>query len=126
MMKNRRGWMATPAGSNENIKLEIPRAWEPLDSSKPLQACKGSSFHGMVRMDLINYTTNHIMVKVQKDSWFLTSFYGWPEAIQRDKSWALLNNLKSFVDSPWVYVDDFNAILSSAEKLSRTPTEAYG
>ena len=81
--------MATPAGSNENIKLEIPRAWEPLDSSKPLQACKGSSFHGMVRMDLINYTTNHIIVKVREDEehgWFLTGFYDWPEASQRGKS----------------------------------------
>ena len=31
----------TLARSNETIKLELPRAWEPLDSSKPSQTCKG-------------------------------------------------------------------------------------
>ena len=42
-----------------------------------------------VRMDLINYTTNHIIVKVREDEehgWFLTGFYDWPEASQRGKS----------------------------------------
>ena len=47
MMKNLRDWMATLARSNENIKLELPRAWEPLDNSGPSQACEGSSSHGM-------------------------------------------------------------------------------
>lgn len=79
-----------------------------------------------VRMDLINYTANHIMMKVHEEEghgWFLTGFYGWPEASQRGKSWALLNYLKYFVDGPWVCVGDFNAILSSVEKLSRTPPQ---
>ena len=30
------GCRNTPAKHNEVIKLELPRAWEPLDSSKPL------------------------------------------------------------------------------------------
>ena len=38
-----RGWTVTLAGSNENLKLELPRAWEPLDRSKPLQDCEGTS-----------------------------------------------------------------------------------
>lgn len=79
-----------------------------------------------VRLDLINYIANHILVKVREEdghNWFLTSFYGQPEASQRGKFWALLNHLKYFVDCPWVCVDDFNAILSSAEKLSRTPPQ---
>ena len=40
--------MAALASSNENIKLELPRAWEPLDSSKPSQACGGLSSHGVL------------------------------------------------------------------------------
>ena len=30
-----RGWRATLAKSHEVAKLELPRAWEPLDKSKP-------------------------------------------------------------------------------------------
>ena len=41
------GWKATLAGSNEAVKLELPRAWEPLDRSKPSQDCEGASSHGM-------------------------------------------------------------------------------
>ena len=44
----RRGCRNTLADHNEDIKLELPRAWEPLDSSKPLQTCKGSSSHGVL------------------------------------------------------------------------------
>ena len=39
----RRGWRSTLAGSHENPKLELPRAWEPLDNSKPSQDHKGTS-----------------------------------------------------------------------------------
>ena len=74
-------------------------------------------------MELIKYMANHILMKVKEEDgqeWFLTGFYRWPDASQRGKSWVLLNNLKSFVDGLWVCVCDFNAILSSMEKLSRT------
>ena len=43
----RRGWRATLAESNKAVKLELPRAWEPLDRSKPSQAYEGASSHGM-------------------------------------------------------------------------------
>ena len=33
------------AGSHETVKLELPRAWEPLDMSKPSQDCEGTSSH---------------------------------------------------------------------------------
>ena len=33
------------AGSNEAIMLELARAWEPLDRSKPSQTCEGTSSH---------------------------------------------------------------------------------
>ena len=43
----RREWRATLAGSNEAVKLELLRAWEPLDRSKPSQDCESASSHGM-------------------------------------------------------------------------------
>ena len=79
------------------------------------------TWKGAVRIELINYTTNHNLIKVREQDgqdWFLTGFYGWPKASQRGKSWALLNNLKSFVDGSWVCVGDFDAILSSMKRLS--------
>lgn len=77
-------------------------------------------------MELINFTMNHILVKVTAEdgfNWFVIEFYGWPEASQRGKLWALFNNLRSFVDGPWVCIGDFNAILNSSEKLSNTPPQ---
>ena len=41
------GWRATLVWSNESVKLELPRAWEPLDRLKPSQDCEGASSHGM-------------------------------------------------------------------------------
>ena len=75
-----------------------------------------------VHMELINYTANHILVKVMEDDsfgWFLSGFYGWPEACQKVKSWELLRHIKSVVDGPWVCIGDFNAIQNSTEKLSK-------
>ena len=75
-----------------------------------------------VRMELINYTANHILVKVMEEDsfgWFLSCFYGWPEACQRVKSWKLLRHIRFVVDSPWVCIGDFNAIQNSTENLSK-------
>ena len=60
---------------------------------------------GDVQLDVINYTANHILAKVVEEDglvWFLTGFYGWPEAGQKVKSWALLRHLRTLVDGPWV------------------------
>ena len=35
-----------------------------------------------VKLDVINYTTNHILAKVVDEDgslWYLTGFYGWPK-----------------------------------------------
>ena len=75
-----------------------------------------------VRMELINYTANHILVKVMEEDgfgWFLSGFYGWPEACQKVKSWKLLRHIRFVVDGPWVCISDFNAIQNSTEKLSK-------
>lgn len=71
-----------------------------------------------VKMEVINFTNNHILVRVMEEdgfAWMLTCFYGWPEASQKPKSWALLAHLLSFVNGPWCCVGDFNAILHSFE-----------
>ena len=47
MTMYRQGWRATLAGSNEAVKLELSRAWEPLDRSKPSQNYEGTSSHGL-------------------------------------------------------------------------------
>ncbi|XP_075636913.1 uncharacterized protein LOC142609187 [Castanea sativa] len=80
-----------------------------------------------VKMDLINYTVHHFLVRVVEEDgfvWFLTCFYGWSEYNSQAKSWALLNHLRSFVEGSWSCISDFNAILSSSEKLSRQPTQS--
>ena len=74
-----------------------------------------------LRIQLVNYTANHILVKVREDDgfeWWLTGFYGWLEACQRYKSWELLTHLRTFVEGPWLCIGDFNAISQSMEKLN--------
>ena len=75
-----------------------------------------------VQLELINYTANHILVKVTEEDdyeWWPTCFYGWPDVTQRSKSWELLDHIKSFVGESWMCIGDFNAILHSTEKLSK-------
>ena len=57
-----------------------------------------------INLEIINYTANHVLALVtEKDGfkWYLTDFYGWPEAQQKEKSWQLLEYLKTFVDGHW-------------------------
>ena len=77
-----------------------------------------------VNMEVINFTDNHILARVVEDdgfAWMLTCFYGWSEASQKPKSWALLIHLRLLVDGPWCCVGDFNALLHSSEKQSKYP-----
>lgn len=85
-------------------------------------------------LEVINYMENHILAKLVEDDgfeWFLTGFYGWPKSCQKQKSWALLRHLSSFVDGPWCCIGDFNTFLHLSEKLSNHPpqvkqTEDFG
>ena len=77
-----------------------------------------------VQLDVINYTENHVLAKVVEEdgfAWYFTGFYGWPEASQKSKSWALLAHLSTFVDGPWCCIGDFNAILLAVKKQSAYP-----
>ena len=45
-----------------------------------------------IQLDVVNYTASHILAKVVEEDgfvWFLSGFYGWPEAREKVKSWAL-------------------------------------
>ena len=67
-----------------------------------------------VLIDLLNFTANHILVRVKEEDgfeWWLTCFYRWLEVNQRHKSWELLEHLKSFIEGPWMCIGDFNAII---------------
>ena len=55
--------------------------------------------------------------------WFLIGFYGWPEAQQKERSWRLLEYLKTFVEGPWIVIRDFKAFLHALEKKSRRPPQ---
>ena len=79
-----------------------------------------------VNLEVINCTSNYVLVVVTKEDgfkWFLTCFYGWPEAQQKEKSWRLLEYLKTFVVGPWLVIGDFNAFLHALEKKSRRPLQ---
>ena len=72
-------------------------------------------------LEVINFTANHVLAKVtEKDGffWYLTGFYGWPNAQQKVNSWRLLKYLQTFVVGPWVVIGDFNAYLHASEKKS--------
>ena len=74
-----------------------------------------------VTLDVINFTDNHILAKVVENDgfvWYLTGFYGWPEANEKRKSWTLLSHLRSLVEGSWCCIGDFNAILNASEKQS--------
>lgn len=79
-----------------------------------------------VHLEVINYTENHILAKVFEDDgmeWFLTCFYGWLEASQKTKSWALLSHLSTLANGPWCCIGDLNAILYVAKKQSFFPPQ---
>ena len=79
-----------------------------------------------ITLEVINYTVNHVLAIVTEEDgfkWFLTCFYGWSEAQQKEKSWRLLEYLKTFVDGPWLVVGDFNAFLHASEKKSERPPQ---
>ena len=75
-----------------------------------------------VNLEVINFTVNHVLAKVTEEDgfvWYLTCFYGWLKAQQKEKSWRLLKHLQTFVVGPWLVIGDFNVYLHASEKKSR-------
>ena len=50
------------------------------------------------------------------DAWRFTGFYGAPEVVNREDSWAVLRHLASQFDMPWICLGDFNEITRLGEK----------
>ncbi|KAL8512591.1 hypothetical protein ACS0TY_018908 [Phlomoides rotata] len=69
---------------------------------------------------LTSFSNNHISVKVTLDNgrgeWFLSGIYGWPEKVNRGKTWELMKLIEPPRDNPWFCMGDFNEILWSSEK----------
>ena len=79
-----------------------------------------------IKLEIINYNVNHKMALVTEEDgfkWYLTGFYGWLEAQQKEKSWQLLQDLKTFVEGPWMVIGDFNAFLHASENQSKRPPQ---
>uniref|UniRef100_A0A803MIP1 Reverse transcriptase n=1 Tax=Chenopodium quinoa TaxID=63459 RepID=A0A803MIP1_CHEQI len=51
--------------------------------------------------------------------WREVGMYGWPENVNKYKTWLLLNSLKQNAPGPLIYFGDFNEILSVNEKRGR-------
>ena len=58
-----------------------------------------------VAMEVINYTANHVLTQ------------------NKERSWKLLAHLKTFVEGPWLVMEDFNAFLNASEKQNKTPPQ---
>ena len=79
-----------------------------------------------INLEVIDYTANHVLVVVTEEDgfrWFLTCFYGYLEAQQKEKSWRLLEYLRTFVEGPWMVIGDFNAFLHASEKKGKRPPQ---
>ena len=46
------------------------------------------------------------------------------KAQQKEKSWRLLEYLKTFMKGPWLVIGDFNAFLHASEKKSKRPPQS--
>ncbi|XP_042988702.1 uncharacterized protein LOC122316234 [Carya illinoinensis] len=74
-------------------------------------------------LSILSYSKNHIDACVEENvskslKYFITGFYGNPDASQRWRSWDLLRSLCHRDDEAWLVFGDFNEILFSHEKLA--------
>lgn len=73
-------------------------------------------------ISLINYSQNHIDLKIEEDgigNWRFMGFYGFPERSRRQNSWALLRHLSTVNSLPWVCIGNFNDLLCFSDKRGR-------
>ena len=71
-------------------------------------------------LDITTYSPHHIDAIVTKPEtgfkWKVTGFYGHLDTHQRHESWKLLTSLHHQYKLPWLYLGDFNEIVSMSEK----------
>nr|POF09972.1 hypothetical protein CFP56_39922 [Quercus suber] len=67
------------------------------------------------------------VIVTEKDgvSWRLTSIYGHPENLKRIEAWNLMRLLHQHVTLPWIWIRDFNEILSMNEKQGGEPRSEW-
>lgn len=75
-----------------------------------------------INLSILSYSKYHIDACVEEDGssplkYFITGFYGNPDASQRHRSWDLLRFLCRNDDEAWLVFGDFNEILFNHEKL---------
>ena len=65
----------------------------------------------------------HIIVKVLSSnlSWILSSFYASPRFAECKLLWENLAKISSLHNLAWTMLDDFNKVLSSADKCGGNP-----
>lgn len=65
-------------------------------------------------VEIFSYSRWHnsawVQEEFQKPKWFLTKFYGEPEASKRHLTWILLREVKPLPNIPWFIIGDFNEI----------------
>ena len=62
------------------------------------------------------YIDTHIVCDSIGPKWRLTRFYGHPDTSMQEETWALLESLGHSNTLPWLCLEDYNEILSQAEK----------
>ncbi|KAL2926933.1 Phosphoglycerate kinase [Bienertia sinuspersici] len=73
-----------------------------------------------VSIEIRSYSAHHFAVDVldheNNPSWRAFGIYGWPEAMNKYKTWELMSSLKANCSTPYIMFGDFNEILSNNEK----------
>lgn len=74
-----------------------------------------------VNLEIRSFSRHHINAMVIEEAygfkWRLMSFYRHSETNRKKESWRFLDTLNRQFHLPWLYVGDFNEILSGEEKL---------
>ncbi|XP_074291258.1 uncharacterized protein LOC141618033 [Silene latifolia] len=79
-------------------------------------------------VQFLNYNAQHIHMlvhsKVDDKSFYLTMIYAFNDLNERTVLWRMLKDLASTCNIPWLWVGDFNTVLSPIERLGGNTTEA--
>ncbi|KAK9668284.1 hypothetical protein RND81_13G047800 [Saponaria officinalis] len=106
-VRNRCGFMTGLCLSNRGLSGGIGFWWRELDGN------------------LISYDQNHVAVDVNGEDghpfWRALGVYGFPEASNKHKTWAILRREIAKCSHPMIYFGDFNEILSDNEKEGGAP-----
>lgn len=77
-------------------------------------------------LSLISFSMNHILSRVSgdgnKDNWYISGVYGWPETQARSRMWELMSSIKRQEIDRWLCMGDFNEIMWSFEKKGGNQT----